>query len=76
MSTNRHEPARGGQADRKRGKPPSHDERSTTPEKGGLPTGLQPGGTKPDGGPGSSVGSIGTGGGSSAPTGNRRTGKR
>ena len=32
----------------------------------GLSTGLQPSGTLPGGGPGASVGSIGTGGGSTA----------
>ena len=38
---------------------------------GGLATGLQRGGIKPGGGPGATVGSIGTGGGSNAnqPTG-------
>lgn len=38
----------------------------------GLSSGLQPGGTLPGGGPGASVGSIGTGGGSTggASTGN------
>ena len=35
---------------------------------GGLPSGLQPSGTKPGGGPGASVGSIGTGGGSDEDT--------
>lgn len=33
---------------------------------GGVSTNLQPGGTRPDGGPGASEGSIGTGGGSTA----------
>ena len=37
----------------------------------GAATGLQPGGTIPGGGPGTSTGSIGTGGGS---TGNKPTG--
>lgn len=34
--------------------------------RGGLATGLQPGGVIPGGGPGATVGSIGTGGGSNA----------
>jgi hypothetical protein len=37
-------------------------------EAEGLATGLQPGGLIPGGGPGSSVGSFGTGGGSNADT--------
>lgn len=36
------------------------------PTGNGLSSGLQPGGTLPGGGPGTSVGSIGTGGGSTA----------
>lgn len=33
---------------------------------GGVSTSLQPGGTRPDGGPGATEGSVGTGGGSTA----------
>ena len=52
------------------------DLEGTTPSAGnGLSSGLQPGGTLPGGGPGASVGSIGTGGASTggAGTGNVAT---
>jgi hypothetical protein len=50
----------------------------TPPTGNGLSSGLQPGGTLPGGGPGASVGSIGTGGGSTggAVTGNVASGGR
>ena len=44
--------------------PKSEDDMSS--DTGGLATGLQPGGIIPGGGPGATVGSIGTGGGSNA----------
>lgn len=53
------------------------DLEGTTPSAGnGLSSGLQPGGTLPGGGPGASVGSVGTGGGSTggAGTGNVASG--
>ncbi|WP_210527931.1 DUF2934 domain-containing protein [Rubellimicrobium arenae] len=46
-------------------------ETSIAPGGGGLASGLQPGGIVPGGGPGATVGSLGTGGGS---TGNAPTG--
>ena len=51
---------------------PSIKDGATPPTGNGLSSGLQRGGTLPGGGPGASVGSIGTGGGSTggAGTGN------
>jgi hypothetical protein len=57
---------------------PAASEGATPPTGNGLSSGLQPGGTLPGGGPGASVGSIGTGGGSTggASTGNVASGGR
>jgi hypothetical protein len=67
--------------DRKNGRDETRDNKENLPDsdpRSGSATPLQPGGTKPGGTPGTSVGSIGTGGGSTAgkPTGNAAKPKR
>ena len=49
-----------------KGKKSAASDRGPAQPRGGVSSGLQPGGVTPGGGPGASQGSIGTGGGSTA----------